>query len=69
MTQFAAKAEDSFPNLERLLSVERVAQAWSMKPHTVRLWARTGKLPGFQIGRLWFFEETALRDFLARKRA
>ena len=52
--------------LPRLYSVEGLARHWSLKPGTVRAWARRGLLPGVKIGETWRFSEADLLKFLER---
>jgi excisionase family DNA binding protein len=59
---------DQTSTLPQLLSVEALAARWSLKPQTVREWARTGKLPGFKIGDVWMFDEVELGEWLKARR-
>ena len=48
--------------LPRLLSVEEVAAAIRRHPEVVRRQARSGRLPGEKIGRVWFFRPERLAE-------
>lgn len=41
---------------KRLMTVEEVAEYLRVRPSTVYDWAKTGKIPGVKMGRLWRFE-------------
>jgi len=49
---------------ERLLSAQEVAERLGIKPRTVALWAREGRLPAYRLGRYlrfkWELVERAL---------
>ena len=50
----------------KLLNAEEIALRLAVKPATVRLWLRKGKLKGFKAGeRVWRVSETELSRFLA----
>lgn len=57
-------AADSLPGL---LTVEALAARWTLKPDTIRAWARRGVLPSLKLGRKRMFREADLRDFLERE--
>src|SRR3989442_8742822 len=48
--------------LPQLLSVEEVAAAIRRHPEVVRRQARSGRLPGEKIGRVWFFRPERLAE-------
>lgn len=49
----------------QLITVEEAAARLRVKPATVRLWLRTGRLRGVKVGpRLWRIPERSLREFL-----
>ena len=51
--------------LPRLISVQGLAASWSVRPGTIREWARTGKLPApVRIGRKLLFRVDDLRRLL-----
>lgn len=54
--------------LPRLLSVEAVSRRLSIKPATLRAWARRGEIPAFKLGTLTYFDEADLVAWLAGKR-
>jgi excisionase family DNA binding protein len=49
-----------------LLSIEDVATQLKVQPRTVLEWLRTGKLPGYKLGRLWRVDPEDLKKFLAQ---
>ena len=52
---------------ERILSVHSAATRLGVSDRTVRLWARTGRLPGFKDGpKIWRFRETDVEAVRAR---
>ena len=46
-----------------ILTPDRVALLLGITETQVRVLARSGKLPGFKLGKLWRFEKTALMRF------
>lgn len=52
----------------RLHSVQALAARWTLRPDTIRAWARRGVLPSIKIGSKVLFEESALVDFLSTRR-
>lgn len=55
--------------LPRMWSTEDLAAHWSLRPATVRAWARAGRLPGVRLGNLWRFRESDLVEFLEKTKA
>ena len=53
--------------IERLWTIEEVAQYLRLKPLTVRGYLRTHKLQGVMIGGHWRVTESALEAFVAAK--
>ena len=52
---------------ERILSVHSAAIRLGVSDRTIRLWARTGRLPGFKDGpKIWRFRETEVEAVRAR---
>jgi excisionase family DNA binding protein len=49
-----------------LLAIEDVAAQLKVQPRTVLEWLRTGKLPGYKLGRLWRVDPEDLKKFLAQ---
>ena len=45
-----------------LWTVKDVAQYLQLKPETVRVMARKGKLPAFKVGRVWRFRQSSVKD-------
>ena len=52
--------------MDPLLSIDQVAEAFSVSPSTVRRWLRSGKLVGRKAGGQWRFDPTAVRDAFER---
>jgi excisionase family DNA binding protein len=63
-------SESAMPSFEEhvfepLLSAEQAAVLLGhIHPKTLMRWARSGEIPGFQIGRGWFFRASQLNDWL-----
>ena len=53
---------------EHLLTPERVAQLFAVRPKTIRDWLKRGRLKGMRAGRLWRIRERDLESFLAAVR-
>jgi excisionase family DNA binding protein len=52
---------------ERVLSVHTVAVRFGVCDRTIRLWARSGRLPGFKDGpKIWRFRSTDVARVHAR---
>jgi excisionase family DNA binding protein len=51
-------------NLDRLMSLEEVATALHVSPHTVRSWKRSGRLTSVSICRRLLFSPQAVLDFV-----
>jgi excisionase family DNA binding protein len=49
---------------DEYLTVEEAASRVKVKPDTLRLWLRTGRLKGLKAGRLWRVKTTDLEAFL-----
>ena len=47
------------------LSIEEVAEWLGVDARTVYRLAKSGRLPGFKVGRQWRFNEDALKDWIA----
>ena len=56
------------PKLERLYTPEEAAEVLRVKPRTVVVWLKTGKLGGIQIGerKLWRVRESDLMTFIEK---
>lgn len=54
---------------EQLLDSDEAAALLKIHPKTLQKMARTGEIPGFQIGDLWRFRASALNEWLASKLA
>ena len=49
---------------DKLLTVEEVAAFLRVKPTTVYVWAKNGKIPANKIGRLWRFRLDEIKEWL-----
>ena len=49
-----------------LLSIDDVATQLKVQPRTILEWLRTGKLPGYKLGRVWRIDPDDLKKFLAQ---
>jgi excisionase family DNA binding protein len=56
-------------HFERLLDSDEAAALLGIHKKTLQRMARTGELPGFQIGDLWRFRASTLNEWLASKLA
>ena len=55
--------------IEKLYTVEDVAEYLSVKPSTVRFYLRGGQLKGVLLGKAWRVAESDLEAFVAERRA
>jgi excisionase family DNA binding protein len=55
------------PDTGRILFADDVAELLGIQPRTVGEWARTGKIPGFKLGRGWLFYEDLLHSHLRQE--
>lgn len=65
-------AQHQFPapgHFERLLDSDEAADLLGIHKKTLQRMARTGEVPGFQIGDLWRFRASTLNEWLASKLA
>lgn len=56
-------------NFERLLDSDEAAALLGIHKKTLQRMARTGEVPGVQIGDLWRFRASTLNEWLASKLA
>ena len=56
-------------DFERLLDSDEAAALLGIHKKTLQRMARTGEVPGFQIGDLWRFRASTLNEWLASKLA
>jgi excisionase family DNA binding protein len=56
-------------DFEKLLDSDEAASLLGIHKKTLQRMARTGEIPGFQIGDLWRFRASTLNDWLASKLA
>ena len=52
--------------IDRLLTIEEVADVLGLSPKTIRDWLRTGRLPGAKLGNVWRIRPEALQEFIAK---
>jgi excisionase family DNA binding protein len=50
--------------VDEYLTIEEAASRVKVKPDTLRLWLRTGRLKGLKAGRLWRVKTIDLEAFL-----
>lgn len=50
--------------VERLLTVQEVAERLRLSTRTVRLWLQTGRLKGLRVGGRWRVRDSDLMEFL-----
>jgi excisionase family DNA binding protein len=70
MTMLKGKnTEGSYETLdtEPLWTVEDVAKYLRLKQETVRMMARTNKLPALKVGKAWRFRSSEVKDVLKEK--
>ena len=53
---------------EKLLTVDQVAERLQLRPNTIRIYLREGRLPALKAGRVWRVRESDLLEFIARDR-
>jgi excisionase family DNA binding protein len=53
------------PELERVLTINEVAQILRMHPTTIYRLVKRGELPGFKIGGAWRISKASLDSFLS----
>ena len=56
-------------DMEKLLSVNDVAEMLGLHPQTVRDFAGDGKLPGIKVGKAWRFKPSEIEAYLERQRS
>jgi excisionase family DNA binding protein len=73
MSDLAPKPIRRFENIntpfEQLLDSDEAAALLKIHPKTLQKLARTGKIAGVQIGKLWRFRASVLNDWLEHKMA
>jgi excisionase family DNA binding protein len=63
------KALPAMGDFERLLDSDEAASLLGIHKKTLQRMARSGQLPGIQIGDLWRFRASTLNEWLASKLA
>lgn len=61
VTKIARKGAKS---MERLLTVEQVAERLQLTPELVRELLRKGRVPGFRMGKFWRIREADLNAYI-----
>ena len=54
--------------LDKMLSVQDVADELGINPETVRVWIRSGELVAYSIGKGYRISHADLEDFIQRRR-
>ncbi len=54
-------------NFEALLDTQQAAQLLGIHTKTLQRFARTGEIPGIQIGKLWRFRASDLDKWISEK--
>ncbi len=54
--------------LERLYTVDQVAELFSLKKKTIYTWAEKRRIPSYRIGKALRFRESELREFIEASR-
>lgn len=49
---------------ERLLTVEETAERLGLRPNTVRIYLRAGRITGLKVGNLWRIRESDLLRYM-----
>ena len=65
-----SKSQQNLPAIagtEPLWTVEDVANYLRLKPETVRIMARDGKLPSIKVGRAWRFSSKEINNWVVNK--
>ncbi len=52
------------PVTDPLWTVEDLASYLKLQPETIRSMARRGELPALKIGKVWRFQQTAIRNLI-----
>jgi predicted site-specific integrase-resolvase len=54
--------------MEQSMNLEEAGKFIGVSPHTLRVYARTGRVTHFKIGRRLVFDRADLEEFLATKK-
>ena len=54
-------------HFEQLVDSDEAAQLLKINPYTLQRMARTGKVPGIKVGKLWRFRKSTLDEWLRSK--
>lgn len=49
---------------QTIFTVEDIAKMFGVKETTVREWVSKGRIPGFKLGKRWFFKEDTVVEFI-----
>ena len=67
--QTSKRRMDTTSITDPLWTVEDVAKYFQLKPETIRIMARKGKLPTYKIGQVWRFKKLLIKEQLLKNRA
>ena len=65
----AHRVEDVGEHFEQLLDTDEAAALLKIHPKTLQQMARSGRILGVRIGKLWRFRASVLNDWLEHKMA
>lgn len=54
--------------MQNLLTVKQVAERLQLKPATIRMYLRTGKIQSMKVGTVYRISETELQTFLENQK-
>jgi len=54
--------------MEQSMNLEEAGKFLGVSPHTLRVWARAGRVTHFKLGRRLVFDRADLEQFLTRNR-
>jgi excisionase family DNA binding protein len=52
---------------DKILGVSQIARFFGVSEKTVWEWCKSGKLPGFKIGKEWKFRQSDLQKLISQK--
>ena len=65
----AQRSENTGAHFEQLLDTDEAAALLKIHPKTLQQMARSGRILGVRIGKLWRFRASVLNDWLEHKMA
>jgi excisionase family DNA binding protein len=69
VTKPAHRTEKADAHFEQLLDTDEAAALLKIHPKTLQQMARSGRILGVRIGKLWRFRASVLNDWLEHKMA